>query len=95
MQIKGLEAELKKQDTQDKMLKNGEEMKPTESFLQLVRDDSFFPDQSIINLSSVLIIEWHKETQSQCLKCKVLNYLYMISSNGTIKRQVWSCTCAV
>lgn len=37
MQIKMLEAELKKQDTQEK-LKNGEEVKTTESFLQLVRN---------------------------------------------------------
>lgn len=37
MQIKSLEAERKKQDTHEKMLKNGEEVKPTESYLQLVR----------------------------------------------------------
>lgn len=40
MQIKGLEAELKKQDAQEKMLKNGEDVKSTESYLQLVRNDS-------------------------------------------------------
>lgn len=41
MQIKGLEAELKKQDAQEKVLKNGEDVKSTESYLQLVRNDSF------------------------------------------------------
>lgn len=40
MQIKSLEGELKKQDTQDKLLKNGEEVKATESYLQLVRQNS-------------------------------------------------------
>uniref|UniRef100_A0AAQ5Y6D4 Coiled-coil domain containing 30 n=1 Tax=Amphiprion ocellaris TaxID=80972 RepID=A0AAQ5Y6D4_AMPOC len=39
--IKSLEAELKKQDAQEKMLKNGEEVKTTESYLQLhLRDGS-------------------------------------------------------
>lgn len=36
MQIKSLEAELKKQDTHEKLLKNGEEVKTTESYLQMV-----------------------------------------------------------
>ncbi len=47
MQIKNLEAELKKQDAQEKLLKNGDEIKPSESYLQLVRDDSLF---KIINV---------------------------------------------
>lgn len=55
MQIKGLEAELKKQDAQEKMLKNGEEVKATESYLQLVRNDSLL---NIINVSSVFISQW-------------------------------------
>ncbi|KAM7412168.1 hypothetical protein PAMA_021901 [Pampus argenteus] len=39
--IKSLEGELKKHDTQEKLLKNGEEAKPTESYLQLhLRDSS-------------------------------------------------------
>lgn len=36
MQIKSLEAELRKQDGREKPLKNGEELKGTESYLQLV-----------------------------------------------------------
>lgn len=52
MQIKSLEAELKKQDAQEKMLKNGEEVNATESFLQLVRNYSLL---SNINVSSVFI----------------------------------------
>lgn len=52
MQIKGLEAELKKQEAQEKMLKNGEEVKATESYLQLVRNDSLL---NIINVSSVFV----------------------------------------
>lgn len=52
MQIKSLEAELKKQDVQEKMLKNGEEVKATESYLQLVRHYSLL---NIINVSSVLL----------------------------------------
>lgn len=55
MQIKGLEAELKKQDAQEKMLKNGEEVKGTESYLQLVRNDSVL---NIINVSSVFVSHW-------------------------------------
>uniref|UniRef100_A0A3B4YW45 Coiled-coil domain containing 30 n=1 Tax=Seriola lalandi dorsalis TaxID=1841481 RepID=A0A3B4YW45_SERLL len=39
--IKSLEAELKKQDAHEKMIKNGEEVKATESYLQLhLRDNS-------------------------------------------------------
>lgn len=56
MQIKGLEAELKKQDVQEKVMKNGEEVKATESYLQLVRHYSLL---NIIIDSSELI--------SQCL----------------------------
>lgn len=36
LQIKVLEAELKKQDAQDKMMTNREEVKHPESYLQLV-----------------------------------------------------------
>lgn len=41
MQIKSLEAELKKQDALEKIQKNGEEVKATESYLHIVRNDSY------------------------------------------------------
>ena len=52
MQIKSLETELKKQDAQDKMLKNGGEVKTSESYLQLVRNDLIL---NIGNISTVII----------------------------------------
>lgn len=38
LQVRSLEAELKKQDAQEKNLKNGEDIKSTDSFLQVVRN---------------------------------------------------------
>lgn len=74
MQIKGLEAELKKQDAQEKMLKNGEEVKTTESYLQLVRNDSLL---NIVNVSSLFISQWcekhSKNSQPELHKFKYLD----------------------
>lgn len=60
MQIKSLEAEQKKQDSLNKMMKNGEEVKTTESYLQMVRNHSLF--DAMVSLCSFQVCEHSKST---------------------------------
>ncbi|XP_010775667.1 coiled-coil domain-containing protein 30-like, partial [Notothenia coriiceps] len=59
--IKGLEAELKKQDVQDKMLKNGEEA--TESFLQLHLRDSSLERLALLEARLTEEKDWRKQLE--------------------------------
>ncbi|XP_070823886.1 coiled-coil domain-containing protein 30 isoform X6 [Chaetodon trifascialis] len=61
--IKGLEAELKKQDAQDKMLKNGEEVKPTESYLQLHLRDSSHERLALLEARLTEEKDWRKQLE--------------------------------
>ncbi|XP_076597965.1 uncharacterized protein ccdc30 isoform X6 [Chaetodon auriga] len=61
--IKGLEAELKKQDAQDKMLKNGEELKPTESYLQLHLRDSSHERLALLEARLTEEKDWRKQLE--------------------------------
>lgn len=57
MQIKSLEAELKKQGAHEKMMKNGEEVIANESYLQLVRNEF-----KVCTLSSRLVCKASRST---------------------------------
>ncbi|KAK5923478.1 hypothetical protein CgunFtcFv8_000443 [Champsocephalus gunnari] len=59
--IKGLEAELKKQDVQDKMLKNGEEA--TEPFLQLHLRDSSLERLALLEARLTEEKDWRKQLE--------------------------------
>ncbi|XP_063739318.1 coiled-coil domain-containing protein 30 isoform X3 [Eleginops maclovinus] len=61
--IKGLEAELKKQDVQDKMLKNGEEVKASDSFLQLHLRDSSMERLALLEARLTEEKDWRKQLE--------------------------------
>ncbi|XP_032378007.1 coiled-coil domain-containing protein 30 isoform X1 [Etheostoma spectabile] len=61
--IKGLEAELKKQDVQEKMLKNGEEVKATESYLQLHLRDSSQERLALLEARLTEEKDWRKQLE--------------------------------
>ncbi|XP_035512387.1 coiled-coil domain-containing protein 30 isoform X2 [Morone saxatilis] len=61
--IKCLEAELKKQDAQEKMLKNGEEVKPTESFLQMHLRDSSQERLALLEARLTEEKDWRKQLE--------------------------------
>nr|XP_046254146.1 coiled-coil domain-containing protein 30 isoform X2 [Scatophagus argus] len=61
--IKGLEAELKKQDAQEKMLNNGEEVKPTESYLQLHLRDSSQERLALLEARLTEEKDWRKQLE--------------------------------
>ncbi|XP_019119493.1 coiled-coil domain-containing protein 30 isoform X2 [Larimichthys crocea] len=61
--IKSLEAELKKQDTQEKMLKNGEDVKPTESYLQLHLRDSSQERLALLEARLTEEKDWRKQLE--------------------------------
>uniref|UniRef100_A0A3B4ZZK6 Coiled-coil domain-containing protein 30-like n=1 Tax=Stegastes partitus TaxID=144197 RepID=A0A3B4ZZK6_9TELE len=61
--IKSLEAELKKQDAQEKMLKNGEEVKATESYLQLHLRDSSQERLALLEARLTEEKDWRKQLE--------------------------------
>ncbi|XP_061537860.1 coiled-coil domain-containing protein 30 isoform X2 [Phycodurus eques] len=61
--IKNLEGELKKQETQDKLLKNGEEVKTTESFLQLHLRDSGPERMALLEARLTEEKDWRKQLE--------------------------------
>ncbi|XP_029292502.1 coiled-coil domain-containing protein 30 isoform X2 [Cottoperca gobio] len=61
--IKGLEAELKKQDVQEKMLKNGEEVKGTESYLHLHLRDSSLERLALLEARLTEEKDWRKQLE--------------------------------
>ncbi|KAM9350338.1 uncharacterized protein ccdc30 [Symphorus nematophorus] len=61
--IKGLEAELKKQDGQEKILKNGEEVKPAESYLQLHLRDSSQERLALLEARLTEEKDWRKQLE--------------------------------
>ncbi|XP_030278407.1 coiled-coil domain-containing protein 30 isoform X3 [Sparus aurata] len=61
--IKGLEAELKKQDAQEKMLKNGEDVKSTESYLQLHLRDSSQERLALLEARLTEEKDWRKQLE--------------------------------
>ncbi|XP_078110833.1 uncharacterized protein ccdc30 isoform X2 [Sander vitreus] len=61
--IKGLEAELKKQDVQEQMLKNGEEVKATESYLQLHLRDSSQERLALLEARLTEEKDWRKQLE--------------------------------
>ncbi|XP_031142133.1 coiled-coil domain-containing protein 30 isoform X2 [Sander lucioperca] len=61
--IKSLEAELKKQDVQEKMLKNGEEVKATESYLQLHLRDSSQERLALLEARLTEEKDWRKQLE--------------------------------
>ncbi|XP_041860848.1 paramyosin isoform X2 [Melanotaenia boesemani] len=61
--IKMLEADLKKQDAQDKMLKNGEENKTTESYLQLHLRDSTQERLALLEARLTEEKDWRKQLE--------------------------------
>ncbi|XP_053173911.1 coiled-coil domain-containing protein 30-like [Scomber japonicus] len=61
--IKSLEGELKKQDTQEKLLKNGEEVKTTESYLQLHLRDSSQERLALLEARLTEEKEWRKQLE--------------------------------
>nr|XP_033486068.1 coiled-coil domain-containing protein 30 isoform X2 [Epinephelus lanceolatus] len=61
--IKTLEAELKKQDIQEKTLKNGEEVKATESYLQLHLRDSSQERMALLEARLTEEKEWRKQLE--------------------------------
>ncbi|XP_029974224.1 trichohyalin isoform X2 [Salarias fasciatus] len=61
--IKHLEAELRKQDAQEKMLKNGEEAKTTESFLQLHLRDSSQERLALLEARLTEEKDWRKQLE--------------------------------
>ncbi|MED6264675.1 hypothetical protein CHARACLAT_017110, partial [Characodon lateralis] len=61
--IKSLEAELKKQDAQDKILKNGEEMKTTESYLHVHLRDSSQERMALLEARLTEEKEWRKQLE--------------------------------
>ncbi|XP_077370734.1 uncharacterized protein ccdc30 isoform X2 [Festucalex cinctus] len=61
--IKNLEAELKKQETQEKLLKNGEEVKTTESFLQMHLRDSGSERMALLEARLTEEKDWRKQLE--------------------------------
>ncbi|XP_051805217.1 coiled-coil domain-containing protein 30 isoform X2 [Acanthochromis polyacanthus] len=61
--IKSLEAELKKQDAKEKMLKNGEEVKTTESYLQLHLRDSSQERLALLEARLTEEKDWRKQLE--------------------------------
>ncbi|XP_017273037.1 coiled-coil domain-containing protein 30 isoform X2 [Kryptolebias marmoratus] len=61
--IRSLEAELKKQDTQEKLLKNGEDVKPAESYLQLHLRDSTQERMALLDARLTEEKEWRKQLE--------------------------------
>uniref|UniRef100_UPI0037E6FF44 coiled-coil domain-containing protein 30 n=1 Tax=Semicossyphus pulcher TaxID=241346 RepID=UPI0037E6FF44 len=61
--IKGLEAELKKQGTQEKMFKNGEEIQSTESYLQLHLRDSSQERLALLEARLTEEKDWRKQLE--------------------------------
>ncbi|MED6238568.1 hypothetical protein ATANTOWER_024980 [Ataeniobius toweri] len=61
--IKSLEAELKKQDAQDKILKNGEEVKTTESYLHVHLRDSSQERMALLEARLTEEKEWRKQLE--------------------------------
>ncbi|KAM8753924.1 uncharacterized protein ccdc30 isoform 2-T2 [Acanthopagrus schlegelii] len=61
--IKGLEAELKKQDAQEKVLKNGEDVKSTESYLQLNLRDSSQERLALLEARLTEEKDWRKQLE--------------------------------
>ncbi|KAM9855208.1 uncharacterized protein ccdc30 [Aulostomus maculatus] len=61
--IRSLEAELKKQDTQEKLLKNGEEVKSTESYLQLHLRDSSQERVALLEARLTEEKDWRKQLE--------------------------------
>ncbi|XP_037540194.1 coiled-coil domain-containing protein 30 [Nematolebias whitei] len=61
--IKSLEAELKKQDTQEKLLKNGDDVKTTESYLQLHLRDSTQERMALLEARLTEEKEWRKQLE--------------------------------
>ncbi|KAI3357304.1 hypothetical protein L3Q82_015758 [Scortum barcoo] len=61
--IKSLEAELKKQDAQEKMLKNGEEVKATDPYLQLHLRDSSQERLALLEARLTEEKEWRKQLE--------------------------------
>ncbi|XP_072223655.1 uncharacterized protein ccdc30 [Leuresthes tenuis] len=61
--IKSLEAELKKQDAQEKMLKNGEEVKTSESYLQLHLRDSTQERLALLEARLTEEKDWRKQLE--------------------------------
>ncbi|XP_037130391.1 coiled-coil domain-containing protein 30 isoform X2 [Syngnathus acus] len=61
--IKNLEGELKKQETQEKLLKNGEEVKSTESFLQLHLRDSGPERMALLEARLTEEKDWRKQLE--------------------------------
>ncbi|XP_045912626.1 coiled-coil domain-containing protein 30 isoform X6 [Micropterus dolomieu] len=61
--IKAMEAELKKQHAQEKMLKNGEEVKATESYLQLHLRDSSQERLALLDACLTKEKDWRKQLE--------------------------------
>ncbi|XP_044206572.1 coiled-coil domain-containing protein 30 isoform X2 [Thunnus albacares] len=61
--IKSLEGELKKQDTQEKLLKNGEEVKANESYLQLHLRDSSQERLALLEARLTEEKDWRKQLE--------------------------------
>ncbi|XP_059188895.1 coiled-coil domain-containing protein 30 [Centropristis striata] len=61
--IKSLEAEIKKQDVQEKMLKNGEEVKATESYLQLHLRESSQERLALLEARLTEEKDWRKQLE--------------------------------
>ncbi|XP_056278563.1 coiled-coil domain-containing protein 30 isoform X3 [Pseudoliparis swirei] len=61
--IRGLEAELKKQEVHEKMLKSGEEVKTTESFLQLPLRDSSQERLALLEARLTEEKDWRKQLE--------------------------------
>ncbi|XP_068183849.1 coiled-coil domain-containing protein 30 isoform X2 [Antennarius striatus] len=61
--IKNLEAELKKQIAQEKILSNGEEVKPTESYLQLHLRDSSQERMALLEARLTEEKDWRKQLE--------------------------------
>ncbi|XP_051915128.1 coiled-coil domain-containing protein 30 isoform X2 [Hippocampus zosterae] len=61
--IKNLEGELKKQETQEKLLKNGEEVKTTESFLQRHLRDSGPERMALLEARLTEEKDWRKQLE--------------------------------
>lgn len=53
---------MKKQDTQEKIQKNDEDVKPSESYLQLVGSGSFFFSFSNVSSDDVTVMCQHLKT---------------------------------
>lgn len=84
LQIKVLEAELKKQAAQDKMMTNREEVKHPESYLQLVIQDFILKIIVFLYVYSVEHITPFLSAPS--CKCSVSSLMYS-STSGTAARR--------